>query len=165
MTADDRIKCDFAIDAACLWPLSLVPPRNKKHLVPHLFSWTQNLLAMTFVLRMCQKSDYLSDICKEGGIREADIESAISSMLQWLEDVRQVDGIADWSIRVLGPALSIWCWINQRLSHSFDSMKQPLEITYMHSGILGCADPKVFNPVLVDCIQTPIQMRFCGVPE
>lgn len=26
-------------------------------------------------------------------------------------------------------------------------------------------DPKVFNPVLVDCIQTSIQIRFCGGPE
>lgn len=107
MTTDDRIKCAFAIDAACLWPLSLAPRRNKKHLVPHLFCWTQNFLAMTFVLRMCQKSDYLSDVCKEGGVKEADIESAISSMIQWLEDVRQVDGIADWGMRVLGLAFAI----------------------------------------------------------
>jgi hypothetical protein len=106
MTADDRTKCALAIDAACLWPLSLAPPKNKKHLVPHLFSWTQNFLAMMFVLRMCQKSEYLSDICRENGIASEDIESAISSMIQWLQDVRQVDGIADWSMRVLGLAFS-----------------------------------------------------------
>lgn len=106
MTADDRIKCAFAIDAACLWPLSLVPPKHKKHLVPHLFSWTQNFLAMALVLRICQTSDYLSDICKESGISEGNIESAISAMVQWLDDIRQVDGIADWSMRVLGPAFS-----------------------------------------------------------
>jgi hypothetical protein len=106
MTADDRTKCALAIDAACLWPLSLAPPKNKKHLVPHLFSWTQNFLAMMFVLRICQKSEYLSDICRENGIASGDIESAISSMIQWLEDVRQVDDIADWSMRVLKLALS-----------------------------------------------------------
>jgi hypothetical protein len=106
MTADDRKKCALAIDAACLWPLSLAPPKNKKHLVPHLFSWTQNFLAMMFVLRMCQKSEYLGDICRENGIAGGDIESATSSMVQWLEDVRQVDGIADWSMRVLGLAFS-----------------------------------------------------------
>lgn len=38
MTADDCIKCAFAINAAYLWPLSLAPPKNKKHLVPYLFS-------------------------------------------------------------------------------------------------------------------------------
>jgi hypothetical protein len=104
MTADDRIKCAFAIDAACLWPLSLAPPKNKKHLVSHLFSRTQNFVAMMFVLRMCCESDYLSDICKESGTTGELIESTISSMIQWLEDVRQVDGVADWGMRVLGPA-------------------------------------------------------------
>jgi hypothetical protein len=106
MTADDRVKCAFAIDAACLWPLSLAPPKNKKYLIPHLFSWTQNFLAMIFVLRMCGKSRYLRDVCHERGVAEDDRESAISSMIRWLEDVRQVDEIADWSIRLLGPALS-----------------------------------------------------------
>jgi hypothetical protein len=61
---------------------------------------------MMFVLRMCQRSEYLGDICRENGIAGGDIESAISSMVQWLEDVRQVDGIADWSMRVLGLAFS-----------------------------------------------------------
>jgi hypothetical protein len=32
------------------------------------------------------------------------IESTISSMIQWLEDVRQVDGFADWGMGVLGLA-------------------------------------------------------------
>ena len=59
---------------------------------------------MIFVLRMCHKSDYLGDVCKENGITEEFIESTISSMIQWLEDVRQVDGVADWSMSVLGPA-------------------------------------------------------------
>jgi hypothetical protein len=106
MTADDRIKCAFAVDAACLWPVCLAPPKNKKHLIPHLFSWTQNFVAMIFVLRMCRKSDYLGDVYKEIGIAEEFIESTISSMTQWLEDVRQADGVANWSMSVLGPAFS-----------------------------------------------------------
>jgi hypothetical protein len=104
MTADDRIKCAFAIDAACLWPLSLAPPKNKKHLVPHLFSWTQNFVAKIFVLRMCGKSDCLGGTCKESGIVGELIESTISSMVQWLEDVKQVDGVADWGMEILRPA-------------------------------------------------------------
>lgn len=107
MTADDRFKCASAIDAACNWPLSLAPPKNKKHLVPHLFSWTQNFLAMVLVLRACRKSSYLGEICKENGTTEGNLESAISSMMQWLEDARQVDGVADWCLSVFGPALAI----------------------------------------------------------
>lgn len=104
ITADDRIKCASAIDAALLWSLSLSPPRNKKHLVPQLFSFTQNSIAMIFVLRMCCKSNCLSDICKENGLTRERIESTINSMISWLEDVRQVDGAADWTISALGPA-------------------------------------------------------------
>lgn len=104
MTADDRIKCAFAIDAACLWPLSLAPSKNKKYLVPHLFSWTQNFVAMIVVLRMCRRSVYLADICKENGIAAVLIEGTISSMVEWLEDMRQVDGVADWGMEILGPA-------------------------------------------------------------
>ncbi|KAL1582279.1 hypothetical protein WHR41_09169 [Cladosporium halotolerans] len=105
MDRDDRVKCAFAIDAACLWPLSLAPPKNKKHLVPHLFSWTQNFVAMILILRVCCRSEYLRDICEEFCIARDSIERTIHSMEEWLEDVRQVDGVADWSMRFLGLAL------------------------------------------------------------
>ena len=59
---------------------------------------------MILVLRICCKSDYLGDICRESGIAGEVIESTISSMIQWLEDVRQVDGVADWGMGVLGSA-------------------------------------------------------------
>lgn len=84
---------------------SLAPPKNKKHLVPHLFSWTQNFLAELLILRMCRNDKYMGDICKAGGVAAEDIENSIGLMVGWLEDVKQVDGIADWSVRVLGPVL------------------------------------------------------------
>jgi hypothetical protein len=105
MTAGDRARCSLAIDAACLWPLSLAPPKNKKRLVPHLFSWTQNFLVILLVLQMFRNDENLGDICKEGGVAAEDIEGSIGSMIGWLEDVKQEDGIAEWSVRVLWPAL------------------------------------------------------------
>jgi hypothetical protein len=35
--ADERTQCTLSIDAACLWPLFLALPTNKKHLVSHSF--------------------------------------------------------------------------------------------------------------------------------
>ena len=105
MTPGDRARCSLAIDAACLWPLSLAPPKNKKRLVPHLFSWTQNFLAMLLVLQMFRNDEDLGDICKEGGVAAEDIEGSIGSMIGWLEDIKQEDGIAEWSVRVLSPVL------------------------------------------------------------
>ena len=48
---------------------------------------------------------YVVDLCREKNIAEDDLESAISSMIRWLEDVSQIDGIADWGMRTLVPSL------------------------------------------------------------
>lgn len=103
--ANDRTKCTLAIKTACLWPLCLIPPKRMKHLVPHLFSWPQNFMAMLCILRLCLKDLHLNNICRDGGIGNVDIETSSSLMIGWLEDLRQVDGIADWSMRVLRPLL------------------------------------------------------------
>jgi hypothetical protein len=105
MTPDDRIKCTYAIKTACTWPLYLTPPICGKHLVPHLFAWTQNFMAMLCILRLCQRDVFLGEICRDGGITIEEMQRSSSLMVEWLEDVRQVDGIADWSIRILEPLL------------------------------------------------------------
>jgi hypothetical protein len=104
-TADERTKCGYAIKTACMWPLVLTPPSQRKHLVPHLFAWTQNFMAMLCILRLCQRDSSMNKICSDNGITREEIQSSCSLMVEWLEDVRGVDGIADWSIRVLAPLL------------------------------------------------------------
>ena len=37
---------------------------------------------------------------------ESYLERAVDSVARWLVDVRQLDRIVDWDMRVLGPALS-----------------------------------------------------------
>jgi hypothetical protein len=98
VTATDRRLCAFAISAACLWPMSLSPPNSKQHLVPHLFSWTQNFLGLLLILEICQKDGYMREICQEGNITEDVFEVSISAMKAWLKDVSQVDGIAEWGL-------------------------------------------------------------------
>ncbi|USW51869.1 hypothetical protein Slin15195_G051880 [Septoria linicola] len=102
MTPDDGKCCGLAIQAALLWPMAMAPPKNKKRLVPHLFAWTQNFLGILLVLRMTTENECLKQICDEHVNRD-DIQSTIASMLEWFRDVRQVDGIADWSWRILEP--------------------------------------------------------------
>lgn len=48
----------------------------------------------------------MSEICSDSGISKEEIQSSSSLMAEWLENVRQVDGIADWGIRVLGALLA-----------------------------------------------------------
>jgi hypothetical protein len=98
VTATDRRLCAFATSAACLWPMSLSPPNSEKHLVPHIFSWTQKYLGLLLMLETCRKDGYMREICQEGNITEDLIEVSISSMKTWLEDVSQADGIGEWGL-------------------------------------------------------------------
>ncbi|KAI7673426.1 hypothetical protein KC319_g5056 [Hortaea werneckii] len=104
MTADDANCCALAIKSACLWPLSLSPPKNKKRLVPHLFAWTQNFVGILLIFRMCNVNSCLSTIVDEGGVvGRQEIDLSTQLMLEWVRDVRQVDGIAEWSWNILEP--------------------------------------------------------------
>jgi hypothetical protein len=80
--------------------MSLAPPKNKMHLLPHLFSWTQNFLAILVILKFCSSEGPLNDICQENGVPEEYLRDNVVSMRTWLEDVSQVDEIAQWGLRV-----------------------------------------------------------------
>lgn len=101
MTDIERGMCVTCVNAACLWPLSMAPPNDKKHLVPHLFSWTQHYLAMILVLRSCLEDGILSTICEDGEVSHQEIRDSISTMIRWLEDLKQVDCVAAWGLKVL----------------------------------------------------------------
>ena len=105
MTADDRVKCGYALKTASTWSRFLLPSRNRKHLVPHLFAWTQNFMAMLCIVCMCQRDSFVCEICSDNGIRIEEIHCSSMLMAEWLEDVGRGDAIADWSIRILRPLL------------------------------------------------------------
>lgn len=102
MTSEDIKYCALAIKSACLWPVSLAPPKNKKRLVPHLFAWTQNFMGMLLILRMTTVSDSLRTIC-ESHVSQEEVQKSVTLMLEWMRDVKQLDGIAEWSWRILEP--------------------------------------------------------------
>jgi hypothetical protein len=39
MTPEDDMCCGLALKSALSWPMFLAPPKNKKRLVPHHFTW------------------------------------------------------------------------------------------------------------------------------
>jgi hypothetical protein len=39
MSDDDEEFCAMAVRSACLWPVIMAPPKSKKRLVPHHFTW------------------------------------------------------------------------------------------------------------------------------
>lgn len=102
MTPDDRNCCALAIKSALMWPISLAPTKNKKRLVPHLFAWTQNFLGILLILRMTTENECLKSIC-EDHVDPDEVEKTVALMLDWVRDVKQVDGIADWSWSIVDP--------------------------------------------------------------
>jgi hypothetical protein len=106
MTAEDANCCAVAIKSALLWPMSMAPPKNKKRLVPHLFAWTQNFTAILLVLRMTTVNECLKQICDEQ-VDRSEIDKTVQLMLEWIQDVKQLDGIAEWSWRILQPLYGV----------------------------------------------------------
>jgi len=105
MTVEDAQCCALAINAALSWPIAMAPPKSKKRLVPHLFAWTQNFMSILLILRMITESDCLAEIC-EGQVDSHELQESVSLMLEWVRDVRQVDGTASWLWRLLDPLFS-----------------------------------------------------------
>jgi hypothetical protein len=54
------------------------------------------------ILRMTQENGVLRQICEEQ-VNGEDLKRTATLMLDWMRDVKQVDGIAEWSWGILEP--------------------------------------------------------------
>ncbi|TKX19267.1 fungal Zn(2)-Cys(6) binuclear cluster domain-containing protein 23 [Elsinoe australis] len=87
MTPEDASYCALAVQSACLWPLAMSPCKNKKRLVPHLFTWTQNFLGILLLMRMTSESECLRQICEER-VSMRDMQLTVGLMLDWINDMK-----------------------------------------------------------------------------
>jgi hypothetical protein len=100
MSETDAKYCALAIDSMCLLPSLMAPPKAKKRLVPHLYAWTHNSLGMLLIFKAIQRSDFLKRICEEQVSSER-VQETIALMLDWMRDVKQVDGTAEWGWSIM----------------------------------------------------------------
>jgi hypothetical protein len=100
MTPEDREMAARCIKSALLWPMAMWPCRNRKRLVPMLFTWTQNFLCVLLVLRMLTVNECLHEIM-ERYLDKQEVEDTVLLLLDWMHDVKQIDGIAGWSWPIL----------------------------------------------------------------
>jgi hypothetical protein len=63
-STDDANSCVLAVQAACLWPVFTAPARDKKRLVPHMFTWTNSSIGVLLILRMIQVNETLRGVCE-----------------------------------------------------------------------------------------------------
>jgi len=99
---DDRQCAALAMKSACLWPIAMAPPKDKKRLVPHHFAWTQEFVSILLLIWMTRKDAALHQIC-EDKVASGMLETSALLMLDWLRDLKQIDGIAEWSLQFLEP--------------------------------------------------------------
>ena len=102
MNSHDAEQCALALHSACLWPTTLRPVSSRKRLIPHLFSWTQNFIGALLILRMSQRNACLRQISAEWLDKDL-VARSVRAMLRWIEDIKQIDGVAEWSWRILNP--------------------------------------------------------------
>jgi hypothetical protein len=102
LSSDDTQYCISALESTLLWPLSAASVSDRKRLLSHHFTWTQNAMSFLCVFSMIGKNRTLREICEQHlNLRELRISVAVQ--LAWLQDLKVIDGIADWGWRLLHP--------------------------------------------------------------
>lgn len=102
MTPEDTNCCALAIKSCCLWPLTMAPPKNKKRLIPQIFTWTQKFADILLILHITRKDKTLRHI-SESQVNLEDMKCTAALMLEWIRDLKQMDRIAAWSWQILEP--------------------------------------------------------------
>ena len=105
MSRYDVESAAFAIKAVSLWPIAMRPTKFKKRLIPHLFTWTQNFVGILLILWVLQHNEQLGEPYREQ-LNRSEIQETITAIWEWMEDIRQVDGIAEWSWQILEPLIT-----------------------------------------------------------
>lgn len=101
-TDEEKQLAALCIKSTLMWPIALAPPKTRKRLVPYLFAWTQNFIGILLILRMTTISTILADICRSS-IDQTELMLTVQYLLEWIADVKQIDGIASWSWKILVP--------------------------------------------------------------
>lgn len=92
----------MGVDSMLQWPLAYSPLKDKKRLIPNSYAWTQSFLMFLLILRAIREDPRLVQVCADR-IGLARIDESVEVMLEWMDDMQQVDGVAAWSRSTLGP--------------------------------------------------------------
>ena len=103
-----RQHCVSALRSALRWPLSMTLLSDEKRLISHHFTWTQSAITLLCIYVMIQSGQTLGHLCRENlDLRE--LKMGIPVQLCWLQDMKAVDGIAEWVWKLFYPCLLNGC--------------------------------------------------------
>ena len=100
MTAQDCVFAANCLQASLLWPLVMPPCTSMKRIIPGKLEWTHNCVELLLVLRMIRESDMLGSICDQY-IDADELRQTTFALLSWVEDMSQVDGLAEWAVSLM----------------------------------------------------------------
>ncbi|KAL9068245.1 MAG: hypothetical protein Q9157_006563 [Trypethelium eluteriae] len=101
-SAQDAEGVVTCLESALSWPIIMYPPKAKKRLIPFLFAWTQNIIGILLILRMSLEDNMLGRISRKR-IPQVAVEETVKLMLDWIQDVKQEDGAAEWCWQIVQP--------------------------------------------------------------
>jgi hypothetical protein len=76
------------------------PPKDKIRLIPNTYVWTQSFV---MILLMLKAAEQTSSVRKFFDANKGKLRQSIDSMLAWLDDMKQMDDMAEWGSRLLKP--------------------------------------------------------------
>ena len=102
LSSDDTRFCILALESTLLWPLSAESVSNRKRLIPYHFTWTQNAISFLCIFAMIGENEKLKEICEQH-LDMQELRISVAVQLAWLQDLKAIDGIADWAWRLMHP--------------------------------------------------------------
>jgi len=103
MTHDDAVGVAECLKASLKWPIAMSPTCTQKRLIPCMFFFTQNFFGILILLHLSTTVPILrsirSTLCGERF--EMDASETIGLYLDWLRDLKPIDGAARWSWEVI----------------------------------------------------------------
>jgi hypothetical protein len=99
VTTEDAQGVATCLRAALKWPVTMSPTCARKRLIPCLFIWTQNVLGVLLILHLTRTTPILQKIVRGfcGDTWEMDASETVGLYVEWLRDLREIDGAAAWA--------------------------------------------------------------------
>jgi hypothetical protein len=102
VTVDDVGCCVLSIQAAYMLMATIALYKDRKRLLPHLFTWTHNITGILLISYAAEYNDNLRR-ARKMYVCDEDFKVSVSFMLDWLGDMQRVDATAQWAWELLRP--------------------------------------------------------------
>jgi hypothetical protein len=98
LTGKDAEYATQCLQSCLQWPICMGPLKDKKRLLPNTYVWTQSFIMILLLFKVAEQSSSLRNFFDEN---QHELNQSVRSMMVWLQDMKQVDALADWGSEIL----------------------------------------------------------------